>query len=248
MKRSTLSRLQVISAVAVCLTLGTTEGYCGPTFYSTSNASQWQVAVNVGGTDGSFSSFPTTGFVTATAVTGRFTGTTGWIANNSTGTNGPVGDWTFFVFRQTFDLTGYDPNTADLQFQWAADDSGQGFADRGTWVPKYSLNGGPLITGTWPGGDTYSFGPTVDLSSGFVPGLNVIEFYVEGNGVTDGFALNPISFTANAVPEPASLILLRHCCRLWPRLLGLATTKALPERGRCPALTFDRFGCASRAG
>ena len=53
------------------------------------------------------------------------------------------GDWTFFVFHQTFDLTGYDPTTADLQFQWAADDSGQGFADRGTWVPKYSLNGGP---------------------------------------------------------------------------------------------------------
>jgi len=198
--------LQAISAVAVCLTLGTTEGYCGPIFYSTSDASQWQVATNVGGTDGSFSSFPTTGFVTATAVTGRVTGTTEWIANNSTGTNVP-GDWTFFVFRQTFDLTGYDPNTADLKFQWAADDSGQGFADRGSWTPKYSLNGGGLIAGTWPGGNSYSFGPTVDLSSGFVSGQNEIDFYVEGNGLTDGFALNPISITAS-VPEPASLIML----------------------------------------
>jgi hypothetical protein len=161
----------------------------------------------VGGTEGEFSSFPTTGFVTATAVAGRFTGTTGWIANNSTGTNGPIGDWTFFVFRQTFDLTGYNPTTADLQFQWAADDSGLG-GDQGTWTPKYSLNGGGLIAGTWPGGDSYSFGPTADISSGFVSGLNVINFYVEGNGVTDGFALNPISFTANGVPEPASLTLL----------------------------------------
>lgn len=208
MKRSTLSSLQAIGAVAACLTLGSTTGYCGPTFYSTSDASQWQVAVNVGGTEGSFSSFPTSGFVTATAVTGRFTGTTEWIANNSTGTNAPQYNWTFFVFRQTFDLTGYDPKTANLEFQWAADDSGQGFAGTGTWVPKYSLNGGPLITGTWPGGNSYGFGPTVDLSSGFVPGLNVIDFYVEGNGVTDGMALNPVSFTASAVPEPASLILI----------------------------------------
>ena len=128
MKRSSLKRLQMISAVAVYLTLGPQQA-TGPIFYSTSDASQWQVATNVGGTDGSFSSFPTTGFVTATAVTGRFTGTTGWIANNSTGTNGSIGDWTFFVFRQTFDLTAAQAATADLQFQWAADDSGQGFAD-----------------------------------------------------------------------------------------------------------------------
>jgi PEP-CTERM motif len=206
MKRSRPTSLEVISSVVVCLSLGTTEAYCGPVFYSTSDASEWQVAVNVGGTDGSFSSFPTTGFVTATAVTGRFTGTTGWIANNSTGTNGPNGDWTFFVFRETFDLTGYDPTTADLKFQWAADDSGLG-GDHGSWTPKYSVNGGALIAGVWPGGNSYSFGPTVDLSSGFVSGLNVIDFYVEGNGVTDGLALNPISFTANAVPEPASLTL-----------------------------------------
>jgi hypothetical protein len=215
MKSSSLVTLQMIGAVAVCLTLGVTEGHAGPVFYSTSDASQWQVAVNVGGTDGSFSSFPTTGFVTATAVTGRFTGTTGWIANNSTGTNGFIGDWTFFVFRQTFDLTGYDPSTADLQFQWAGDDSGQG-GDRGSWTPKYSLNGGSLVAGTWPGGNSYSFGPTVDISSGFVPGLNVIDFYVEGNGVTDGMALNPISFTANSVPEPGSLT-----------LLGIATASGL---------------------
>jgi PEP-CTERM motif len=205
MKRSSPTILQVLSSVMVCLSFGTTKGFCGPVFYSTSDASEWKVATKLGGTDGSFSSFPTTGFVTATAVTGRFTGTTQWIANNSRGTTGV--QWTFYVFRETFDLTGYDPKTADLKFQWAADDSGQGFADRGTWVPKYSLNGGSLVTGTWPGGNTYGFGPTVDISSGFKAGQNVIEFYVEGNGFTDGFALNPISFTAS-VPEPSSLTLL----------------------------------------
>jgi hypothetical protein len=184
---------------------------CHPTFYSTSTANadytHWQVATNVGGADGSFSSFPTAGFVPATAISipGR---SADWIANNSTGTNGGgVGVWTFFVFRQTFDLTGYDPTTANLQFRWAADDSGRGFAAQGSWTPKYVLNpvlpvnAASLIPGSWPpSGDTYSYGPTVEVSSGFLPGLNTIYFYVEGNGVTDGFSLSTVSFTAMPLP------------------------------------------------
>ena len=223
MARSNPMNSRTIIAVAACLALGASEGYSDLIFASTTDASQWQVATNVGGTDGSFSSFPTTGFVTATAVTGRVTGTTGWIANNSTGTNGFIGDWTFFVFQQTFNLTGYNPATADLQFQWAADDSGQGFAARGTWVPAYSLNGGPIVHGTWVGGDSYDFGPTVNLSSGFVSGQNVIDFYVEGNGVTDGFALDPLSFTAapTVVPEPAGLTLFWTAATSGLAYLGL---------------------------
>jgi hypothetical protein len=201
---------KVLSAAAALVLLGVTETFAAPIFYGTSDPSHWEVAVNVGGVDGQLSSFPSSGFVTATPISNR----PGWIANNATGTNGPIGTWTFFVFRQTFDLTGYDPMTVDLQFQWAADDSGQGFADRGTWKPKYSLNGGPLVTGVWPGDDSYSFSPTVDLSSGFVSGHNTLAFYVEGNGVTDGFALRMI-------PEPASGVLL---------LTGLAVLRALAGR------------------
>lgn len=196
-------------ALALVLTWGVTESFAAPIFYSTSDTSHWQVATNVSGGsgDGLFSSFPTTGFTTATAITAR----PGWIANNSTGTNGGrIGNWTFFVFRQTFDLTGYDATTADLKFQWAADDSGQGFAARGTWTPKFSLNGGALIGGAWPGGNTYDFGPTVDLNSGFISGLNTIDFYVEGNGVTDGFALtlsNGGGLTA-AIPEASTYVMM----------------------------------------
>ncbi len=204
-QRSLTSRKALITkaccALALVLTWGTTESFADPAFYSTSNPSFWQVATNVGGTDGLYSSFPTTGFTSAVAITTR----PGWIANNATGTNGPMETWTFFVFRQTFDLTGYDATTADLQFQWAADDSGEGFASRGTWTPKFSLNGGSLINGTWATGATYSLGPTVAVTSGFVSGLNTIDFFVEGNGVTDGFALQTAAFTAVAVtpiPEP----------------------------------------------
>lgn len=203
----------VKSAVVFCsatlaLALSATNSFADPVFASTSDASQWQVATHVGGADGQFSSFNMTDFVSAVATPSR----PDWIANNSSGTNGPMETWTFFHFRQTFDLTGYDPNTAHLQFQWAADDSGEGFASRGTWVPKFSLNDGNLVP--WGTGPTYSYGSTVDLTSGFVSGLNTINFYVEGNGVTDGFALKTIGFTAQLntnmtpVPEPETYAML----------------------------------------
>jgi hypothetical protein len=194
----------VLIAVATFVVLGITESFAAPIFSGTSNSSQWEVATNVGGVDGQFSSFPTSGFVTATPIANR----PEWIANNATGTNGSIGTWTFFVFRQSFDMTGYDPTTAHLQFQWAADDSGQSFATRGSWKPKFSLNSSPLVTGVWPNDYSYSYGSTVDLSSGFVSGLNKLVFYVEGNGVTDGFALRTIGLTANPVPEPDTWMMM----------------------------------------
>ena len=111
------------------------------------------------------------------------------------------------MFTQTVTLTAAEAATADLKFTWAADDSGQGVLARGTWLPSYSLNGGPRVDGAWPGGFSYTLGSATDISSGFVAGANVLTFYVEGNGVTDGLSLNVQSFTT-AVPEPGSLRLL----------------------------------------
>lgn len=196
----------VALAAATAVWMPATQA-AGLAFESTSSPGAWQVATRVGGVDGAFESFPTTGFGPAVTVTGRQTEGIGWIANLASGSNAVyVGTWTFFVFQQTFDLTGHDPSTASLQFQWAADDSGEGFADRGTWRPKYSLNGGSLIEGNWPTGSTYGFSPTTTVSSGFVSGLNTISFYVEGNGVTDGFALKSLGLVAQ-VPEPGTWLL-----------------------------------------
>jgi hypothetical protein len=126
------------------------------------------------------------------------------IANNTTGTNGDIFDYVYFVFQQSFDLTGYDPATADLQFQWGCDDIAYTYAVG--WTPQFSLNGGALQGAGTCGG--YSLGGTVDLNSGFVNGLNTIDFFVEGNGRTDGLELSTVSFTAQEgstpVPEPAS--------------------------------------------
>jgi hypothetical protein len=195
-------------ATAIALGTAAKADAATPVFHATTDAASWLVATHVGGADGALSSFPTAGFVTAVQTPARVTDGVTWIANNSTGTNGGIGTWTFFVFRQTIDLTGFDPATADLKFQWAADDSGEGFAARGSWTPKFRVNGGALINGSWPGTATYSFGNVTDIHSGFVAGINTLDFYVEGNGVTDGFALKPLGLTVAAIPEPASFALL----------------------------------------
>jgi hypothetical protein len=83
---------------------------------------------------------------------------------------------------------------------------------RGSWIPAFRLNGGAFTY--YPGASpdnripTYSYSSLVSLTSGFVGGLNTIDFYVQGNGVTDGFALQLESFTATAVPAPGALVAL----------------------------------------
>ncbi len=209
-------------ALAVCawLSAGATARADTLPFDSTSQPSQWQVATKLGGIDGDLASFPVSGFETAIAVAGRDSGGTGWIANNSTGTNFCcVGNWTFFVFRQTFDLGAYDPGTAVLSFRWAADDSGEGFASRGSWTPKFRLNNGSLINGNWPTGATYALGSPTLVDTGFQSGLNSIDFFVQGNGVTDGMAF--VGTLTAAVPEPPVTALL---------LAGLACIGRLARR------------------
>lgn len=171
-------------------------------FQSTSDPTAWQVTANVTGRDGLFSDFLTSGFQEAFPVSGRLSDGIGWIANNTSGTNASLANWTQFVFRQSFDLTGYVPETASLEFQWAADDSGQIFALRGAWVPKYRLNGGALMNGSWSGGDSYALGPVTTVTSGFEDGVNTLDFFVQGNGVTDGLSVLSVALTADPTAPP----------------------------------------------
>jgi hypothetical protein len=192
----------------------------GPDFYGTGNPlGHWSVATNVDRNgDGNFP-FQTTSFTQAVNVT-YDSARLDWIADTPSGSHGGVGNWTFFVFRQTFDLTGYDAATARLTIRWAADDSGEIGADRGSWIPAFTLNGGSFVN--YPGSTpdhripTYSYCDWFTVSSGFVAGLNTIDFYVEGNGQTDGFGLQVQSFTAD-VPAPAGIALLLPGCLLGSR-------------------------------
>ncbi len=217
---------QALASAALTFALSAVaSGSFAATFASTNDVSAWSVSTVFppNGTDGSFASFSTANFLPAVTIIGRTSEGTNWIANNATGSNAAsIENWTFFVFRQTFALTAQEAAIGSLSFQWAADDSGQGFASRGKWLPKYSLNGAPLVNGVWPSGDSYNLSPTVNLTSGFVAGSNTIDFYVEGNGVTDGFALKTEGFTsATPIPEPETYALM---------LAGLAAVGLMARR------------------
>ena len=199
----------VIGALALAAMAG--QAQASPVFYGTANnnvTSAWTVSTKVSSIEGQASNFGINTFTQAVNLTTA--GRADWIADVSSGSHGGIGNWTYFVFRQTFDLTGYDPASANLTIRWAADDSGQIVASRGSWIPAFKLNGGSFVN--YPGSTpsnripTYSFSGPQSITSGFVPGLNTIEFYVQGNGQTDGFALELVSFTAVPTPGAAAVL------------------------------------------
>jgi len=144
------------------------------------------------------------------SVTGP--GTLAFISNTPSGSNqtatNPDEAYSFFTFRQRFNLSGFDPLSAALQFRWACDDVPAQEYSAVPWVPAFSLNGGALQGQGTCGG--YALGSTVTLASGFVAGENYMDFFVQGNSITDGFSLETVSFTADRidVPEPGTASLV----------------------------------------
>ena len=200
-----------IAIVSLALAAMAGQAQANPVFYGTANnnvTARWTVSTKVSSVEGQTSNFGINPFTQAVNLTTP--GRAHWIADISSGNHGGIGNWTYFVFRQTFDLTGYDPASANLTIRWAADDSGEIVASRGSLIPALKLNGGSFVN--YPGSTlssripTYNFSTPQSITSGFVPGLNTIEFYVQGNGQTDGFALELVSFTAVPTPGAATVL------------------------------------------
>jgi hypothetical protein len=126
---------------------------------------------------------------------------TAWLANSPASTwigvttsglaNVAVGN---YYFRTTFDLTGLEPSTARISFQVAVDND----------LPDVFLNGNP--TGLSFSGFG-SFSSPMVLSSGFVDGVNTLEFRSSNGGTTPnpgGFRVEIISATADVQPPPGT--------------------------------------------
>jgi hypothetical protein len=114
-----------------------------------------------------------------------------WISLSGSG--GPGGNTT--VYRLTFNLTGLNPGTASL--------SGRGGTDNAGFV---SLNGGASQA-------INSFGALIafNFNSGFVAGINTLDFSVTDFGAPTALRVDDLMGTANvvsAVPEPASWALM----------------------------------------
>ncbi len=101
-------------------------------------------------------------------------------------------------YQTTFNLTGYDPSSVALTGQWATDNYGTNI----------------LINGV-PTGDTsssYSSWSTFTISSGFVSGVNTLDFLWGNASGPGGVRIEFTSATGNpsvsGAPEPASVLLL----------------------------------------
>jgi hypothetical protein len=119
-----------------------------------------------------------------------------WIGpNNDTMIDGPVGT---FIYETTFNLTGLNPATASLTIGWSTDNNGLDVVLNGSSTGQTTSDSQFLV-----GFSTFT------ISSGFVAGINTLDFLVNNGGGPTALRTE-ISGTADSagVPEPMSLVLL----------------------------------------
>lgn len=129
-----------------------------------------------------------------------------WISLSANGS--PGGNTT--VYRTTFDLTGFDPLTALITGNWGVDNAGS-----------------IILNGVYSGISHTGFSSLVSfsLNSGFVAGMNTLDFEVRDFGQPTALRVDDLAGTANlygpgnTVPEPTSIALLSL------GLLGLAARR-----------------------
>lgn len=120
-----------------------------------------------------------------------------WISHSS---NGAPGNGTT-TFRLTFDLTGLNPATAAITGSWGVDNNG-----------LILLNG--VSTGIARTGGTATNFQTLanfSISSGFISGLNTLDFAVTDLGQPLALRVDNLAGTADVItptPAPAALALL----------------------------------------
>lgn len=143
--------------------------------------------------------------VTPTSTVFVGTGLDGlWINNNSVskwvGPDAAAGDGTYsLIYRTTFDLTGFDAATAAIAGRWATDNFGTDIKLNGVSTSQTSA--------------TFSSFSNFTLNSGFVAGLNTIDFLWNNAGGPGGLRVEFTSANANliegqGVPEPGTVGLL----------------------------------------
>jgi hypothetical protein len=117
-----------------------------------------------------------------------------WIWQNADGAPNAVTR----TFRLSFDLTGLDPNTAELSGQWATDNEGLDILINGT------STGNEIDPDDLSGiHDAFNQLHAFSVTSGFVSGTNTLDFVVKDNQDVAGFRASGIDGTAE-VPTPAS--------------------------------------------
>ena len=156
----------------------------------------WQVSEQAGGTGAAVTVYPNNAdWFSGWLANG---GNSDWVARDAnTSNNGPA-PYTFFT---QFDLTGFDPTSAEMFGSWAIDDAG-----------TLRLNGNILSNvggGNWGSLTNFSVFPN---SPFFLPGLNTLSITITSadqsfEAVRLQGALFANAAVPNGTPEPGSLAL-----------------------------------------
>jgi hypothetical protein len=193
-KKFGMKQFGAVAATAVALVLSAASASAAPIsgLFAT-GVDGAGVALSAGATDTHYSivSPSQQAVVMQSLIPGSWlphTATRRWIWETAAGT--PV--HVTRSFQTTFDLTGLDETTASLAGQWAADNTGLDIL----------ING--ASTGNTCGG--FSTLCNFNIASGFIAGINTLEFQVQDVGGISGFLVSSISGTADEsvteVPEP----------------------------------------------
>ena len=196
-----LKRLQLLSFLAFAILGTTTSTAWADTirFSNTGVATDGSLLV-AGTADGNYSLLysadPNGTTATATSAHPNWqqdSATAGWISPGSSGTQ----DWAsgYYVYETLLDLTGYNPLTASLSGMIAADNE----------VAIYLNRAGSAL---YNGGGFSSSSPFL-INSGFVNGINEVDFVVHNDGGPSGLMVDDTLATATTpTPEASTLLLI----------------------------------------
>lgn len=169
------------------------------TFFDTGVAANGSVLA-AGSTDSHYTLLYSSdgGSYTATTTTpnGAWAGdtsTAGWISPGASGNS----SWNsgYYIYETTLDLTGYNASTASLSGMIAGDD----------FYYIYLNRGGNAV---FSGSGFSSLTPFL-VNSGFVSGINQVDFVVVNQGSATGLMVDGAVLTADSqTPEPGTLMLL----------------------------------------
>lgn len=125
-----------------------------------------------------------------------------WVWRNASGQAGLDP----FTFRLTFDLTGFDPTTAVITGSWGVDNTGEILLNGQSGA---SIGTGELSLPDVTGNNFYYF-HDFTLNSGFVAGINTLDFVVDDAGSVGGLSVTNLvgAAASTAAPEPTSLVML----------------------------------------
>jgi hypothetical protein len=117
--------------------------------------------------------------------------TSAWIGpNNDAQVIGPVGN---YDYQTTFNLTGLNPSTAQIIGQWSTDNQGS----------EILLNGVDTLNAINIG--QYTVWTSFSIATGFVSGVNTLDFIVNNAGGPTGLRVEMKGTAAVAsVPEPST--------------------------------------------